>query len=90
MSTLYVREVPEAVYGELRRRASDHRTSIAQEAIRLLERALRVDPSGLEEFLDELEPRRFQVSLEAPSAAELIRQDRDARGGGLVFDDEDK
>lgn len=79
MATLHVRGVPEETYEALRDRAAENRTSISREAIRLLERALRTDRAGVEELLDEIESSRVTARRGAPSAAELIRADRDGR-----------
>jgi len=49
------------------------------EAIRLIERALRTDRARVNELLDQIEAARVKASAGAPSAAELIRQDRDER-----------
>lgn len=79
MSTLYVREVPERVYGELRRRARQRGTSISAEAVRLLERGLEVDRPEVRDLLVEIRAARPVAKPGAPSAAELIREDRDRR-----------
>ena len=49
------------------------------EAIRLLRRALRTDTAKVRALLDEIESRRPVARRGSPSAAELIRRDRDAR-----------
>lgn len=79
MATLHVRNVPESTYEALRERATEHRTSISAEAIRLLDRALSTDRTGVNELLAQIESSRFEARPGAPSAAELIRQDRDER-----------
>ena len=79
MATLHVRNVPERTYEALRERAEEHRTSISAEAIRLLERALRTDRARVNELLGQIEATRVEASPGTPSAAELIRQDRDER-----------
>lgn len=79
MATLHVRNVPDPTYEALRERASERRTSISSEAIRLIERGLRTDRLGVEELLARIEGTRTKARPGAPSAAELIRQDRDAR-----------
>jgi plasmid stability protein len=79
MATLYVREVPDHTYEALRQRAQERRTSISAEAIRLLERALRTDRAGVSELLATIEKTRVTAAPGTPSAAELIRQDRDER-----------
>ena len=79
MATLHVRNVPDRTYDALRRRAREHRTSISAEAIRLIERALRTDYTRVNELLSQIEVARVKARPDAPSAAELIRQDRDER-----------
>jgi plasmid stability protein len=79
MATLHVRNVPESTYGALRERATDRRTSISAEAIRLLERALRTDRTRVDELLAQIEASRVEARRGAPGAAELIRRDRDER-----------
>ena len=79
MATLHVRNVPDGTYEALRERAGERRTSISAEAIRLIERGLRTDRLGVEEVLARVEATRPKARPGAPSAAELIREDRDAR-----------
>lgn len=79
MATLHVRNVPEPTYDALRERASERRTSISAEAIRLIERGLRTDRLSVEKLLVRIEGTRAKARPGAPSAAELIRQERDAR-----------
>jgi plasmid stability protein len=79
MATLHVRNVPRDTYEALRRLAAERKSSIAVEAIRLLQRALRTDRAGLRLLLDEIETRRPTARRGSPTAAELIRRDRDAR-----------
>jgi len=82
MATLYVENVPEAVYKALRQRARKHRKSIAAEVIELLEQSIPTE--------EELKRRRRAVEglarLRAkpplspgplPSAEEMIREDRE-------------
>ena len=79
MATLHVRRVPDPTYEALRERASERRTSISAEAVRLIERGLRTDRLRVEELLAEIEATRVEARPGAPSASELIRRDRDAR-----------
>jgi len=79
MATLHVRNVPDRTYDALRERAGERRSSISAEAIRLIERGLRMDLLGVEKVLARVEATRAKARPGAPSAAELIRQDRDAR-----------
>jgi plasmid stability protein len=79
MAILHVRNVPDATYEALRERATEHRTSISAEAVRLIERGLRTDRARVNELLAQIEASRVAARRGAPSAAELIRQDRDER-----------
>ena len=79
MATLHVRNVPDDTYEALRQRAAERRSSIGAEAIRLLRRGLETDTAGLAALLDDIEARRPVPSHRAPTAAALIRRDRDAR-----------
>jgi CRP-like cAMP-binding protein len=74
-----VRHVPERTYEALRERAAERRSTISAEAIRLIERALRTDRARVSELLDQVEAVRVKAQAGAPSAADLIRQDRDDR-----------
>jgi plasmid stability protein len=79
MATLHVRNVPTPTYEALREQASERRTSISAEAVRLIERGLRTDRLRVEELLIRIEATRPEARPGAPSAAKLIRRDRDAR-----------
>jgi plasmid stability protein len=79
MATLHVRNVPEHTYEALRERALENRTTISAEAIRLIERALRTDRARVNELLARIETFRVTARKGTPSAAALIRQDRDER-----------
>jgi plasmid stability protein len=79
VAVLHVRDVPEDTYETLRKLAAERKTSIASEAMRLLRRALRTDAAGIRALLDDIESRRPVARRGTPSAAELIRRDRDAR-----------
>jgi plasmid stability protein len=78
-TTLYVREVPDRLYGELRRRARQRGSSIAAEALRLLERGLEVDRPEVRDLLAEIRTARPVAKRGTPSAAELIREERERR-----------
>jgi len=79
MPTLHVRNVPDETYDALRRLAAERKTSIGTEAVRLLRRGLRTDRANIREILNEIEAHRAVARRGAPPAADLIRQDRDAR-----------
>jgi plasmid stability protein len=82
MATLYVENVPEAVYKALRERARKNRKSIAAEVIELLEQNV---PTAEElrrrrEFarrMRELSSREPLSPGPFPSAEEMIREDRE-------------
>ncbi len=79
MATLHVRDVPDSTYEALRERAAERRTSISSEAVRLIERGLRTDRTRVNELLAQIEASRVTAVRGTPSAAELIRRDRDER-----------
>jgi plasmid stability protein len=80
MPTLYVRDVPSDLYERLRQEAASTRRSLSAETIELLRRSL-VPRSGvsLEQLLEGADRIRADhaVSAGSPTAAELIREDRD-------------
>ncbi len=78
MSTLHVRNVPDALYEAIRRRAAEKERSISAETILLLERALDLDRPGVRELLDSIRSARPHVRGTVDVAA-LIREDRDGR-----------
>lgn len=81
MPTLYVRDVPSELYDRLREQAASARRSLSAETIELLRRALSPGRSGvsLEGLLEGADRIRAQHPLPAdsPTAAELIREDRE-------------
>jgi len=79
MSTLHVRNVPPTLYRALRKRAKERRSTVSAETIRLLDRALETDRPGVRALLAAIEKTRPVARRGAPSAAELIRGDRDRR-----------
>jgi len=82
MPTLYVENVPEAIYKALRERARKNRKSMAAEVIALLEENI---PTAEElrqrrEFARKLKQLSSREPLSPgpfPSAEEMIREDRD-------------
>jgi plasmid stability protein len=82
MATLYVENVPDAVYKALRERAGKNRKSIAAEVIALLEQNV---PTAEElrrrrEFARQMKRISSQAALTPgpfPSVEEMIREDRD-------------
>jgi len=79
MSTLHVRNVPTSIYRALQKRAKERRSTVSAETIRLLSRALETDRPGVRALLARIEKTRPLARRGAPSAAELIREDRDRR-----------
>ncbi|HEX9891772.1 MAG TPA: hypothetical protein VGB28_06880, partial [Actinomycetota bacterium] len=69
------------LYDELNERAREHRTSVTKEAIRLLRRALDLErrARGHGDLIDAIIAERTPMKPGSPSAAELIREDRDSR-----------
>jgi plasmid stability protein len=80
MPTLYVRDVPSDLYERLRQEAASARRSLSAETIELLRRSLSPGSGvSLEQFLEGADRIRAKHALPAgsPTAAELIREDRD-------------
>jgi plasmid stability protein len=82
MPTLYVENVPEAVYKALRERARKNRKSVAAEVIELLERNFPTAEELRErrEFarrMKEISSREPLSPGPFPSAEEMIREDRE-------------
>lgn len=84
MATLYVRNVPEPIYGSLRQRASRSGRSINSEAVEILAEAAAVEAS-LTPIVDRLREiaARIDLPADAPTPEELIRELRDAPPPGL-------
>jgi plasmid stability protein len=82
MPTLYVENVPEAVYKALRERARKNRKSIAAEVIELLEQNIPTadELKARREFarrMKELSSREPLSPGPFPSTEEMIREDRE-------------
>lgn len=80
MATLYVRGVPDDLYGRLRRQAASSRRSISAEAIEALGRALEpAAGSSLTEVLSRADAirERSRLAEGGPTTVELLREDRD-------------
>jgi len=82
MPTLYLRDVPEDLLEKLRALAAAERRSTAQEAVRLLERALAEAPGPDRRFQAVLRRLRRQHggarrARRRPSTEDLVREDRD-------------
>jgi plasmid stability protein len=81
MPTLYVENVPDALYSALRQRARQHRKSIAAEVLSLLEENV-VTPAELKErqlFLRRIRKLASSLSQSGrayPTTEDMQRQDR--------------
>ena len=77
MAVLHVRGVPDDLYEALAERARERGASITAETIRLLRRALDVEPPGRRALIDAIRAERVPMRKGAPAARDLIREDRD-------------
>jgi plasmid stability protein len=82
MPTLYVENVPEAIYRALRERARKNRKSISAEVIELLERNVPTaqELQARREFVRRLKEISSKEPLTPgpfPSAEEMVREDRE-------------
>jgi plasmid stability protein len=81
MATLYVRDVPPELYEQLRREAASSRRSLSAETIELLRSTLApsLHDVSLDQLLRSAERirERHPLPSDSPTAAELIREDRD-------------
>jgi plasmid stability protein len=79
MPILHVRNVPEALYMDLQRRADSQRRSLSAEVITLLEWAVAEAERTSEMTLTSIRQRRSfnPAAAGAPDSTTLLRQDRD-------------
>ncbi len=82
MATLYVENVPNDLYAALRKRAKDHRRSIAAEVLSILEQLIPTEKElrARREFVRKLAHLRSLPSPGPgpfPSAEEMVREDRE-------------
>ena len=84
MATLYVRDLPEELYEQLKKRAAGEGRSLNQEAIRLLRLGLlaarpRPDPEfrAWLDWVSEQRERWVREGRKFPDSTTLIREDRD-------------
>ncbi|MBM4030539.1 MAG: hypothetical protein FJ291_02000 [Planctomycetes bacterium] len=79
MSTLHVRNVPEPLYGNIRRLAQASSRSLSAEVVELLDQAVSEAEQRLrmKELLSEMKANRIRPPAGAPTAEQLIREDRD-------------
>ncbi|HEX9774191.1 MAG TPA: hypothetical protein VGB83_01235 [Actinomycetota bacterium] len=73
--TLHVRGVPEDLYEAIRERAMRRNASITDEAIRLLQRGIRLEHGSRKAVVESIVAIRPHVTR-GPSPAELIREMR--------------
>ena len=71
MSTLVLKGVPEELRRELKGRAVEHRRSVTQEAIGILESALR-----RVRIMPPAKPRKLKTVLRMSEVVKMIREDR--------------
>ena len=81
MATLYVRNVPDDLYGALRERARQHRKSISAEVLTLLEQNVPTarELKARRDAIRRLAELRSQPSSSPgpfPSTEEMLREDR--------------
>jgi plasmid stability protein len=81
MPTLYVENVPDALYHALRKRAKVHRRSIAAEVLALLESNVPTEKAlkrraDLLRKLDRLSRSVKRAAVVFPTAEQIIREDR--------------
>ena len=80
MPSLHVRNVPEELHSELRRRAERHHRSLSAEVIALLEQAVTAEQvrNGQEQLLASIRRRRKLTSTKGEvDSVSLLREDRD-------------
>lgn len=79
MSVLHVRNVPDALYERLRRRAEAQRRSLSAEVITLLTKALEEEDLSPQATLAAIRRRRFYrpEDLGAPDSTAMLREDRE-------------
>ncbi|MBI3970461.1 MAG: Arc family DNA-binding protein [Chloroflexi bacterium] len=78
MATLYVRDVPDALYEQLKARAEEEGRSVNAETIIILRRALDAGAVSQRRILSAIasRPRFDPQAAGAPSSTELLREDR--------------
>ena len=78
MATLHVRNVPKSLYESIRRLARASGSSANEEVTGLLGRALAEEQQrlGMKELLADMKRSRIRPPAGAPTAEQLIREDR--------------
>jgi len=79
MSTLHVRNVPDGLYETIRRLAQASSRSLSAEVVELLDQAVAEARRRvrMKELLAEMKRNRIRAPAGAPTAEQLIREDRD-------------
>lgn len=79
MATLHVRNVPEPLYEQIRKRADASSRSLSAEVVVLLARGLEGGRPSPREVLDEIRRRRSfrPATVGAPDSTTLLQEDRD-------------
>ena len=79
MATLHVRNVPDALYEEIRTRAEAGSRSFSAEVVVLLQRAVEERRPSPGEILQQIRRRRSfrPAAVGAPVTASLLREDRE-------------
>jgi antitoxin FitA len=79
MSVLHVRNVPDALYERLRRKAAEERRSLSSEVITLLSKALDEGEQTPQVTLAAIRERRFfrPADAGAPDSTTMLRQGRE-------------
>lgn len=79
--TLDIRNVPDEVYEALRSRATERGTSIATEAIGILDEALRSKRRSWDEVMASIEENAKRIGFDSnwPAPEDLIHEGRDSR-----------
>jgi len=78
MSILHVRNVPEPLYEGIRRLAQASSRSLSAEVIELLDQAVADTRrrQGMKELLADMKRHRIRPPAGAPTAEQLVREDR--------------
>lgn len=80
MAILHVRNVPDELYEQLRKRAEAERRSLSAEVVQLLQTAVQQSPEVEAELFDRINRRRSALERSYgrfPSSVPLLREDRD-------------
>jgi plasmid stability protein len=78
MATLHVRSVPEDLYKDVKKLATERNRSLSAQVVTMLAQAVEDEKSRETQsrVLDSIRRRRFSPPKEAPTSSELFREDR--------------